>query len=108
MKANASLSSNRTEKYIESEVKKIFEEAEERDKEEDDLYSKTKRGDELPEEMRNRSSRLKRLKECKERLEREAKEASEKQQEKIDIRQQEELEQGKRSGAESQGCMRIW
>ena len=95
MEANASLSSNRTEKYIEAEVKKIFEEAEQRDKEEDNLYGKTKRGDELPEEMRSRSS-LKRLKECKERLEREAIEATEKQQEKIDIRRQEESEQGKK------------
>ncbi len=50
----------------------------------------------LPEEMRSRSSRLKRLKECKERLERQAIEVAEKQQEKIDIRRQEESEQGKK------------
>ncbi len=46
--------------------------------------------------MRSRSSRLKRLKECKERLESEAIEAAAKQQEKIDIRQQEESEQGRK------------
>lgn len=96
MEANASLSSNRPGKYIEAEVKKIFEEAERGDKEEDNLYGKTKRGDELPEEMRSRSSRLNRLQECKDRLEREAIEAAEKRQKKIDIRRQEELEQGKK------------
>jgi len=87
MEANASLSSNRTDKYIESEVKKIFDEAEQRDREEDNLYGKTNRGDELPEELRSRFSRLKRLKECKDRREREAEEAIEKQRK--EIREQE-------------------
>ncbi len=49
MEANASLSSNRTYKYIEAEVKKIFEEAEQSDTDEDNLYGKANRGDELPE-----------------------------------------------------------
>lgn len=94
MEANASLSSNRTQKYIEQEVRKIFDEADQRDRKEDNLYGKTNRGDELPEELRSRASRLKRLKECKERLEREELEAVWKQQEKIDVRLKEESERG--------------
>ncbi|MDR4506982.1 MAG: transposase [Candidatus Brocadiaceae bacterium] len=96
MDANASLSSNRTQKSIEEEVKKILREASEIDEEEDRLYGKTRRGNELPEEMRTRASRLKRLRECKERLERQAREAAGKRQEKIDNRQREELEEGKK------------
>jgi len=96
MAANASLSSNRTSKNIEAEVKKIIEEAKQRNTDEDNFYGKANRGDELPEEMRSRSSLLKRLKECTERLEREAIAAAERQQEKIDIRQQEESEQGRK------------
>lgn len=96
MEANASLSSNRSEKYIEEEVKKILKEAAETDKAEDKLYGKRNRGDELPEEMKDRRSRLKRLQECKERLELRAAELARKQQEKIEMRQKEESEQGRK------------
>jgi len=71
MKAAAALESNRTYEHIESEVRKMLAEAEAKDAEEDNLYGKDKRGDELPEELRDRRSRLARLKECKERLEQE-------------------------------------
>ncbi|OHE58690.1 MAG: hypothetical protein A2Z47_14345 [Thermodesulfovibrio sp. RBG_19FT_COMBO_42_12] len=56
MKGNA-LSSNRTYEHIE-EVKKMLRDANTSDREEDILYEKDKRGDELPEVLRTRNSML--------------------------------------------------
>ncbi|MBI3815026.1 MAG: hypothetical protein HY279_11275 [Nitrospinae bacterium] len=50
----------------------MLSESEAVDAKEDELYGSDKRGDEIPEGLRDRRSRLKRLKECKERLEMEA------------------------------------
>lgn len=96
MKAPAALSSNRTQKHIEEEVEKMLEEAASKDAEEDRKFGKDKRGDELPEELRGRQSRLIRLKECKERLEREATEVVASQQRRIDEREAEEAETGRK------------
>jgi len=96
IKGNTSLSSNRTINHIEDEVKKILKEAEIKDEEEDKLYGREKRGDELPEGLRDRRSRLSRLKECKERLDREAAGKEAKQKAKIEARELEETETGKK------------
>ena len=96
VEANASLAANLTREHIEAEVKRMFEEAEAMDKAEDALYGKTRRGDELPEELRNRKSRLERLKKCKERLEREEEEKKKNQAEKIQKRLAEETMTGKK------------
>ncbi len=81
VKANASkhkaMSYGRMEKKaeeLEAEVKRLLEEAEAIDAAEDALYGKGRRGDELPEELRSRQSRLKKIKEAMESLEAEAKE----------------------------------
>lgn len=92
MKADAALESNRTLEHLESEVKKMLAEAEAKDAEEDKLYGKDKRGDELPEELQDRRSRLARLKECKARLEQEKVERVAKQKEKIEEREKQESE----------------
>jgi len=82
-------------------VKKILTEAAAKDKEEDQRYGKDKRGDELPNELKDRGNRLIRLKECQKRLERESEEKAAKQQEKIDARQVEEAISGcKKRGRE--------
>lgn len=94
--ANAALEANRTYEHIEKEVKKMLTEAGRTDREEDNLYGKDKRGDELPEELRERRSRLRRLQECKQRLEEEAKVAAAQQQEKIEAREAEESETGRK------------
>ena len=94
IKANASLSANRTDEHIKKEVKKILSEASAKDKEEDQRYGKDKRGDELPDALKDRRSRLVRLKECQKRLERESKEKVAEQQKKIDARQVEEALSG--------------
>lgn len=96
IEANAALAANRTHDSLRAEVEKMFDEADAIDAAEDALYGKGKRGDELPEEMRNRESRLKRLKEAKARLEHEAAEAARLKAEEIERREKEELESGKK------------
>jgi transposase/signal recognition particle subunit SEC65 len=80
VKANASkhkaMSYGRMKKDItrlQQEIKALLQEAEETDEREDRLYGKDKRGDELPEELARRESRLARIKEAKRALEQEAK-----------------------------------
>lgn len=96
MKANASLSANRTLKHLEQEIDKMLSEAEAKDAEEDETYGADKRGDELPEEMRDRNSRINRLKACKARLEQEKAEAEKQQRDKIDKRKAKEEDNGKK------------
>lgn len=96
IEANAALAANRTHESLRAEVEKILDEADAIDAAEDALYGEGKRGDELPEEMRNRESRLKRLKEAKERLEQEAAEAARLKAKEIAQRKKEERESGKK------------
>lgn len=95
MKGNASLSSNRSHDWLKSEVEKMLREAEAKDAEEDKLYGKGKRGDEVPEELRNRSSRLARLQECKDRLDSEAVEDAVDRAHKLAVRAAEETNEGR-------------
>jgi len=74
MKGNASLAVNRTYDYLEKEVKRMLQEADEADAKEDVLYGKERRGDELPQELAYRESRLARLREAKAQLEQQAQE----------------------------------
>jgi len=94
VKANASLSANRTQEHIEAEVRKMLAEAKEKDEEEDQLFGKDSRGDEIPEELKDRRSWLARLKECWERLAREKEEKVQCQAERIEKRQAEEEAMG--------------
>lgn len=68
VKADAALSANRTRKAIEDEVNKILAEAEATDTQEDEAYGKERRGDELPQELADATSRLARLKAAKQKL----------------------------------------
>jgi transposase len=94
VKANAALEANRTYEHIEQEVKKMLDEAEAKDAEEDRQYGQDKRGDELPDELADRTSRRARLAACKKRLEEQAAEAAAEQQSKIEERQAYETETG--------------
>jgi transposase len=85
IKANASKRKSLTykeltkgEKELEAKIKELLGEAQRIDDEEDKLYGKGNRGDELPEEMRKRETRLAKIKELKAELEHEAKEGAEK------------------------------
>lgn len=95
LKASAALDANRTYGHIESEVKRMLESAEQKDAHEDKLFGKDKRGDELPQELRDRASRLRRLKQCKERLEQEQAQEADRQSEKIFKRETQEAQSGK-------------
>jgi len=70
------------EARLEAEVMKLLKKAEAVDEEEDHLYGKDKRGDELPKELAFRESRLKKIREAKAALESEARLEAEKRPEK--------------------------
>jgi transposase len=61
-----------TQARLEAEVDRLLEEAEQVDREEDARYGVGKRVDEIPEDLRNRESRLKKIREAKAALEAEA------------------------------------
>jgi len=96
MKANAALSANRDYEHLKKEVERMFEEAKAKDAEEDKLYGKDRRGDEMPDEMATKEGRLKLLQEAKARLEAEAAAQAAKQAAKIAQRQAEEAATGRK------------
>lgn len=65
------------EKILAVEVSDLLAEAEAIDKAEDSQFGKNRRGDELPEELRRRESRLAKIREAKQALEAEARERAE-------------------------------
>jgi transposase len=66
-----------TERSLREEVRKLLTQAEAADDEEDARYGKDKSGDELPEELSRRETRLKRIREAKRALEQRAREEAE-------------------------------
>jgi hypothetical protein len=64
------------EQELSAEVARLMAEAQRIDEEEDELYGKSKRGDELPEELRDRETRLAKIRALKAELEEEAKTAA--------------------------------
>ena len=62
----------KTEAELEKEVARLLQEAERVDAREDGLYGSDKRGDELPEELSRRETRLEKIREAKQALEEEA------------------------------------
>src|SRR5208337_3562959 len=91
-----------TEKKLEEEVKALLAEAARVDAEEDGKYGKGKRGDELPEELARRESRLGKIREAKAALEEEAREAAKKKQAEVEARlrerERQEEERGRKLG----------
>jgi transposase/IS5 family transposase len=57
------------EKRLEREIAELLKQAERTDRQEDQEYGSENRGDELPEELQRRESRLKKIREAKKRLE---------------------------------------
>jgi transposase len=90
------------EKELEKEIEELLKEAEHIDGSEDARFGKGKRGDEIPEELRRRQSRLVKIREAKAALEEEAKQAAaEKEREAlaaIAARERKEQETGKKTG----------
>ncbi len=103
IKANASkwrtmsyAAMSEAEAKLTAEVERLLAEAERIDEEEDALYGKGKRGDELPPELRERESRLARIRELQADMEREAREAAEKKVAETKRKQQQAEAQGKK------------
>ena len=103
IKANASkwrtmsyAAMSEAEQKLTAEVERLLAEAERIDEEEDALYGKGKRGDELPPELRERESRLARIRELQADMEREARAAAEKKVAETKRKQQQAEEQGKK------------
>ena len=89
------------EQRLEEEVKELIEDAERTDAEEDAKHGKGKRGDDLPEELKRRETRIKKIREAKASLEQEAKERAAAQaaetQAKRAEREREAAEKGKKA-----------
>ncbi|HCP32100.1 TPA: IS1182 family transposase [Candidatus Acetothermia bacterium] len=96
MKGNTSLAANRTYDYLEKEVKRMLQEADEADAKEDVEYGRERRGDELPKELARRESRLARLRKAKAQLEQCAQEKAAVQEAKIEAREEEEQVSGEK------------
>ena len=103
VRANASkhkaMSYGRMEKKaeeLEAEVKRLLEQAESTDAAEDALYGKGRRGDELPEELRFKQSRLRKIREAMASLEAEAKEQAEAKRQAIQDQEESLQEEGRK------------
>ena len=87
---------NEAEQELRAAVERLLTEAQRIDEEEDELYGPGKRGDELPEALRERESRLARIRELKAEMEREAREAAEKKATATKQKQEAAAKQGKK------------
>jgi len=92
----------KTEAQLEAEIAVLLVEAERVDEQEDALYGKDRRGDELPEELARRDSRLKKIREAKAALEAEAAAARAREVEEQAARAQQKAE----AAAEDQAAQR--
>ena len=93
------------EKRLTEEIKQLFEKAESIDRQEDNEYGPESRGDELPEELARRESRLKRIQEAKKALEAKARAAAQeaqKQREQKDSKSGDKPKHGRKPKAVSE------
>jgi len=90
------------EKRLQLEIAELLREAERTDEAEDRQYGKGRRGDELPDELAFRESRLKKIQEAKATLEREARERAEREakaaKKAVEEREKAERKRGKKFG----------
>ena len=96
IKGNASLAANRSYEYLHKKVERMLGEAEAVDAEEDALYGRDRRGDELPSELAHQESRLAALRRAKQEIERQAQEKADEERAKIEVRREEERISGKK------------
>lgn len=72
-KANAADRKTYDKKRIEREIKRILDQADKQDQQEDDLFGCDKTGDELPQHIRERKQRIEKLKQIQQQLDKEGK-----------------------------------
>ena len=94
---------NETEARLDQEVKALMAAAEKTDAEEDAQHGKDRRGDELPEELQRRESRLQKIREAKKALEQAAKEQAELKRTETEQKLAEREEEQQRTGKKKRG-----
>jgi transposase len=92
-----------TELKLQAEVEELLRRAQETDAQEDQQYGKGKRGDELPEELGRRESRLKKIREAKAELEAEARAEAEQKKTAAKAKIAERRAEAERTGRKSGG-----
>jgi transposase len=92
-----------TEARLEQEIQALLHQAEETDAAEDAQYGKNRRGDELPDDLSRRESRLQKIREAKQALEDEAREKAEHQRAETEKKLAQRDEQAKRTGKKKRG-----
>lgn len=93
----------KAEAQLEKEIAALLEEAKNVDEEENAKYGKGKRGDELPEELQKRESRLAKIREAKATLEAEAKELAAKKAQEVEKKLAKRAEDEVRTGKKRKG-----
>jgi transposase len=94
---------NETEARLQQEIGALLAAAEKTDAEEDAQYGKDRRGDELPDELQRRESRLQKIQEAKAALESEAREKAEQERAEVERKLAERDEEAKRTGKKKGG-----
>jgi transposase len=94
---------NETEARLDQEVKALMAAAEKTDAEEDAQYGKYRRGDELPDQLQRRESRLKKIREAKLALEQAATEQAEHKREEAEQKLVEREKEEQRTGKKKPG-----
>jgi len=92
-----------TEARLKAEIESLLQQAEATDAAEDAQYGKGRRGEQLPEELRRRESRLKKLEQAKAELEQEAREQAERERAEAQAKLAERGEQEERTGKKMRG-----
>jgi transposase len=92
-----------TEQRLKQEIEALLKQAEDVDAAEDAQYGKGKRGDELPEELARRESRLKKIAQAKAELEQEAREKAERERAEAEAKLAARREQEERTGKKMRG-----
>jgi transposase len=92
-----------TEQRLQKEVEALLKQAEETDSAEDELYGKGRRGDELPEELSRRESRLKKIQQAKAELEKEAAEKAEQERAETEAKLAARKEKEEKTGQKQRG-----
>ena len=94
---------NETEARLKAEIEALLKQAEAVDAAEDAQYGKGRRGDELPEELRRRESRLRKIAEAKAELEQEAREKAEQARAEAEAKLAKRREEQERTGKKKCG-----
>ena len=92
-----------TEQRLQQEIADLLKQAEETDAAEDAEYGKGQRGDELPEELKRRETRLASLQKAKADLEQEARQKSEEKRAEVEVKLAERQEEEEKTGKKKSG-----